>query len=85
MNGRKLYVRPQTTASGVASTRSPEVQPSQPVTSRTCSVFRAPTTGPPSARIVFQARVRIRKLVKNGAITRIMIRFRQRPARKAMR
>jgi hypothetical protein len=85
MNGRKLYVRPHTTAIGVASTRSPAVQPSQLVTSRTCSVLSAPTTGPPSARIVFQARVRIRKLVKNGATTRIMTRFFQRPARKAIR
>ncbi len=85
MNGRKLYVRPHTTASGVASTRSPAVMPSQLVTSRTCSELRAPTTGPPSARIVFQASVRIRKLVKNGAMTRISIRLRQRPARNAIR
>ncbi len=48
-------------------------------------MLRTLTTGPLSARIVFQASVRIRKLVKNGAITRIMIRLRQRPARNAMR
>ncbi len=86
MKGRKLYVRPQTTASGVARNAvAAEVKPSQLVTSRTCSVLRAPTTGPPSARIVFQASVRIRKLVKNGAMTRISTTLRQRPARKAIR
>ena len=48
-------------------------------------MFSTPTTGPPSARIVFQASVRIRKLVKNGAMTRTSSRLRQRPARKAIR
>ncbi len=66
MKGRKLYVRPQTTAIGVASTRSPSVQPSQLVTSRTCSAFSASTTTLSSARIVFHASVRMRKLVKKG-------------------
>ena len=32
---------------------------------------RNPTTGPSSAKIAFQARVRSRKLMKKGAITRM--------------
>ncbi len=55
------------------------------MTSRTCRLLSTDTTGPPSDRIVFQASVRIRKLVKNGAITRISTTPRQRPARNAMR
>ncbi len=48
-------------------------------------MFSAPTTGPPSDRMVFQASVRIRKLVKNGAITRIRMTLRQRlPALNAI-
>lgn len=85
MNGRKLYVRPQTTAIGVARTRFDSVQPSQLVTSRTCRVLSTSTTAPPSARIVFHASVRMRKLVKNGAMTSTSTRLRQRPALKAMR
>ncbi len=46
--------------------------------------LRKDTTGPWSARIVSQARVRIRKLVKKGAMTRISTRLRQRPALKAI-
>ena len=85
MNGRKLYVSPHTTARGVASSRSSPVRPNGAVTSRTWSESRTPTTGPPSERIVFQARVRMRKLVKNGAITITSSSPRHRPARKASR
>ena len=42
------------------------------------------TTKPLSDRIVFQASVRTRKLVKNGAITSTSIRFFQRPALSAI-
>ena len=59
------------TATSVASSR-----PSGPRTCTDCSVF---TIQPSSARISFHDSVRSRKLVKNGAITRISIRFFQRP------
>jgi hypothetical protein len=72
MNGRKLYVRPATTATFVASSR-PSVKVSRP------SVSKNPATGPVSDRIVFHAIVRTRKLVKNGAITRTSMMLRQRP------
>jgi hypothetical protein len=72
MNGRKLYVRPSTTAVDVASSRPSA--PSIP-TSRS-----RPTTQPLSDRIVFQARVRTRKLVKNGAMTQTSMRFLKRVA-----
>ncbi len=76
MNGRKLYVSPATTATGVASSR-----PSAPRMCRVCRVF---TTNPSSARISFHDRVRTRKLVKNGAMTSTSIRFFQRPALNAI-
>ena len=45
---------------------------------------RTATTGPSSDRIVCQASVRIRKLVKNGAMTSTSRMFFQRPDLKAM-
>jgi hypothetical protein len=62
MNGRKLYVMPETTAIGVARTRNPES--TSPIS------LRGPRTIPSSPRMIFQLNVRRRKLVKNGAITR---------------
>ena len=62
MNGRKLYVMPATTANAV------------PVTLTACGIrcasLSGPSTGPSSPRSTFQLIVRIRKLVKNGAMTR---------------
>ena len=76
MNGRKLYVRPPTTAAGVR--RSVPPGPSRPT-------LRSNVTSVPwSPRIVFQASVRIRKLVKNGTTTRPSSRFFHRPPRNAM-
>ena len=49
-----------------------------------CSACRVFTTNPLSDRIDFQARVRTRKLVKNGAITNTSMRFFQRPALNAI-
>ena len=43
----------------------------------------ASTTKPSSARIVFQAMVRTRNVMKKGRITMPSIRFFQRPALKA--
>ena len=71
-NGRKLYVRPSTTAIGVASSR-----PSGP--SR-CTSRSSPTSAPLSDRMVFQASVRTRKLVNIGATTATSSRFFHRPA-----
>ena len=48
------------------------------------TVPRVSTTQPPSARIVFQAMVRIRNVTKNGSITNPRSRFLYRPALKAM-
>jgi hypothetical protein len=59
------------TATSVASKR-----PSGPNRFTACRVF---TIQPSSARISFHDSVRSRKLVKNGAMTRISIRFFQRP------
>ena len=42
------------------------------------------TTQPSSARMVFQAKVRIRKVTKNGRITKPRIRFLNLPALKAI-
>ncbi len=44
-----------------------------------------PITGPLLPRMICHEMVRIRKLVKNGAITRNRIRFLNRPPRKAMK
>ena len=49
-----------------------------------CSVVRIWVTKPLSERIVFHAKVRIRKLVKNGAITSTSRKFFHRPDLKAM-
>ena len=49
-----------------------------------CSARAASATGPVSDRIVRHASVRMRKLVKNGAITRTSMTFFQRPAFWAM-
>ena len=49
-----------------------------------CSTWKMCVTGPVSDRIVRQASVRIRKLVKNGATTSTSMTFFQRPAFWAM-
>ena len=67
---------PQTTATDVASNL-----PSGP---STWIARRKPTTGPLSARIVSQASVLMRYVMKNGAITSSRNRFFQRPPRKAI-
>jgi hypothetical protein len=46
--------------------------------------FMKLTTGPSSARICRQARVRIRNDVKNGATTSASMKVRQRPALNAI-
>ena len=77
MKGRKLYVSPPTTAIVVSSSRPPSP--------RRCSRCSSQTAGPPSLRMVFQAKVRTRKVVKNGSTTRPSRRFLSLPARKAMK
>ena len=71
-NGRKVYVRPSTTANGVASSR--------PSGASRCTSRSRPTSTPLSDRIVFHASVRTRKLVNIGATTHTSSRFFQRPA-----
>ena len=76
MNGRKLYVRPATTAIHVLRMR--------PSGSR-CRALSVLVMMPSSARIVFQAYVRSRKEANDGAMTSTSISERHRPARKAMK
>ena len=72
----QLYVRPPITAQLVDS--------SLPSLGNSPTVPRASTTHPLSARIVFQAMVRIRNVTKNGRITRPRSRFLNLPALNAM-
>ena len=67
MNGRKLYVMPEMTATGVASSLKSSGTRPMPL--------RGPRRSPESARMIFQAMVRSRKLVKNGATTMNSSRF----------
>ncbi len=67
---------PATTATGVARSRNSS--------GMIPTALSGPRTSPESARMIFQDRVRSRKLVKNGAMTRKSMRFFQRPARKAI-
>src|ERR1700712_3287886 len=67
MNGMKLYVKPNTTAKGV-----PVMCPSGGSTE---SALGTGTTGPSSENNCFQASVRSRKLMKNGAITSVSSRL----------
>jgi hypothetical protein len=76
MNGRKLYVSPATTAVPDAVSDSPG--------GRMCSVCSVLVTGPESASTCRQAIVRRMNEVKNGAITAISMRLRQRPAFSAI-
>ena len=65
-----------TTANGVANRRRSSETPG-----RAC---RKPTMAPLSLSRSFQDSVRTRKLVKNGAMTAISMRFFQRPALNAI-
>ena len=76
MNGRKLYVMPEITAIGVASSRNSGGTPGMR--------WIADTMGDVSARRIFQEIVRSRKLVKNGATTRNRSRFLYRPPLNAI-
>jgi hypothetical protein len=76
MNGRKLYVRPATTATGVYR--------SEKSGDRIWASFNTPRIGPLSLSRICQLIVRIRKLVKNGAITRNNRTFLYRPPRNAI-
>jgi hypothetical protein len=73
------------TASGVLSTRPGSVRCSAVSRSVMCRAFIVCTTNPSSARIVFHASVRMRKLVKNGAMTRTSSVAFHLPDRKAMK
>ncbi len=76
MNGRKLYVMPEITAIGVASSRKSS--------GTTPMSLSGPSSRPLSLRMIFQEIVRSRKLVKNGATTRNSSRFFCRPPLNAI-
>ncbi len=84
MNGRKLYVRPVITANFDAMSWSLLVSPRNCRTSIRWLQLTKRTTGPPFDRMVCHASVRIRKLVKNGAITSTSRKFFHRPDLNAM-
>src|SRR3954447_12966929 len=84
MNGRKLYVKPEITANGGLSSWSLCTRCSALSTLNSPRSWKTRETGPESERIVCQARVLIKKLVKNGAITSTSSRFFHLPDLNAM-
>ena len=91
MNGRKLYVSPQITANGVLSSWSLLMSPTsrrpplnQSSRNIVCVCCAPETSSPLLPRMFCQASVRMRKLVKNGAMTRTRRTFFSRPERWAM-
>ena len=76
MNGRKLYVKPPTTAELVNRRLSFSMMPMRSSRPSRLTARITASTGPLLPSNVCQAMVRNRKLVKNGTITKPMMRLR---------